>query len=38
VKLTETPLYQALLGKAVFNIVLATIAMEICFMLEFWGF
>ena len=38
VKLTETPPYQVLLGKAVFNVVLATIAMEICFMREFWGF
>jgi hypothetical protein len=38
VKLTETPPYQALRDEAVFNIVLATIAIEICFMREFWGF
>ena len=38
VNLTETPLYQALRDEAVFNIVLATIAIEICFMREFWGF
>ena len=35
VNLTETPPYQALHDEAVFNIVLATIAIEICFMHEF---
>ena len=38
VNLTETPSYQALRDEAVFNIVLATIALEIGFMREFFRF